>query len=347
MAARHAILALLLSASAPAAAGTFTQTNLVSDGSIPAAVTDPNLKNPWGISYPPTGPFWVSDNNSGLSTLYSGTGAIVPLVVTIPAAASGTGMGSPTGQLFNPSKDFVISAGGKTGPASFIFVTEDGTISGWNSSVNANTAVVAVDRSSKGAVYKGVAMYTDSAGDNFLLATDFHGGKVDVFDGKFNLVAEFRDHGLPTIYSPYNVAVLNGNIFVTYARVNAKRHNSVSGPGLGGIEEVTFSGHVLVRVLHGPLNAPWGLAVAPSSFGTHAGDILVGNFGSGNIAAYTPALAPRGLLKSTSGGPVTINGLWGLIDGNGGSGGNASTLYFTAGPNNEANGLLGALNYMP
>jgi len=196
-------------------------------------------------------------------------------------------------------------------------------------------------------VYKGVAMYTDSNGNNYLLATDFHGGKVDVFDGKFHLVASFRDHGLPSIYSPYNVAVLNGNIFVTYARVNAKRHDSVSGPGLGGVEEVTFSGQVLVRVLHGPLNAPWGLALAPSSFGAHAGDILVGNFGSGTIVAYTAALSPRGLLKASGGGPVTINGLWGLIDGNGGMGGDTGTLYFTAGPNYEANGLLGSLSYTP
>jgi uncharacterized protein (TIGR03118 family) len=344
MIARLSLVALMMTVALPAMAGTVTQTNLTSDGAVTAAVTDPNLKNPWGISYSPTGPFWVSDNATGLTTLYDGTGAIQSLVVTVPAAGSGTG--TPTGQLFNGTQDFVVHAGGKSGPASFIFVTEDGTISGWNFNVNPATAIVAVNRSSNGAVYKGIAMFTNN-GKNFLLATDFHGGTVDVFNSKFKLVTSFRDPTLSKAYSPYNVAVLDGNIYVTYAVVDKARHDSVSGKGKGAIEEVTFAGKTLVRYLHGQLNAPWGMTVAPASFGKYAGDILVGNFGNGWIPAFTTALAPRGVLKGAGGTPVAIDGLWALIPGNGGSGGDTSKIYFTAGINNEADGLFGSLTFSP
>jgi uncharacterized protein (TIGR03118 family) len=328
----------------PAQAAKVTQTNLTSDGAISAPVIDPNLKNPWGISYAPGGAFWVSDNATGLTTLYNTTGSIIPLVVTIPAAGGGTGTGSPTGQVFNGSKDFVVSAGGKSGAAAFIFATEDGTISGWNSSVSPNAAVVAVDRSAQGAVYKGLAFYTNSSGQNFLLATDFHGGTIDMFDASFNLVTSFRDPTLPKSYSPYNVAILGGNIFVTYAVVDKARHDSVSGPGKGAIEEISPTGQVLARSVHGQLNAPWGLALAPTGWGKLTGDILVGNFGSGWVSAFTTALAPRGLLKNPDGSLLFIDGLWGLIPGNGGSGGNANSIYFTAGTNSEADGLFGALS---
>ena len=197
------------------------------------------------------------------------------------------------------------------------------------------------------AVYKGLAYYTDATGNNYLLATNFRSGMVEVYDGTFTQVAAWRDPNMSKFYSPYNVAVLNGNIFVTYARVNALRHDSLSGPGRGAIEEVTFSGQVLVRYMHGQLNAPWGLALAPASFGKYAGDILVGNFGNGWITAFTPALAPRGLLKATGGGLVFADGLWALIPGNGGSGGNADDIYFTAGTNGEKDGLFGSLSYSP
>ena len=348
MAARHLLLALTLGTATPALAGTFTMTNLTSDGAVTAAFTDPNMKNPWGISYAPGGPFWVSDNNAGLTTLYDGTGKPQSLVVTIPSAPGDKQLGSPTGQVFNPSStDFMISAGGKSGAANFIFDTEDGTISAWSFSVNPSTAIVVVDNSSTAAVYKGLAYYTDASGANYLLATNFRAGMVEVYDSTFTKVAAWRDPTMSKFYSPYNVAVLNGNIFVTYARVNAKRHDSLSGPGRGALEEVTFSGQVLVRAFHGQLNAPWGLALAPKSFGQYAGDILVGNFGSGWITAFTPALAPRGLLKAAGGGLVFADGLWGLIPGNGGSGGSADDIYFTAGTNNEKDGLFGSLSYNP
>jgi uncharacterized protein (TIGR03118 family) len=341
------LLALLCCAVAmPALAGTVTQTNLTSDGAVPAANTDPNLKNPWGISYGPGGPFWVSDNDTGLTTLYDGAGAVQSLVVTIPPA-SGTGPGSPTGQVFNGGSEFVVSQGGKSGPAAFLFATEDGTISGWAPSVNFASAIIAVNGTDTRAVFKGIALLTDKAGKSFLLATDFRAGVVDVFDGGFNLVRAFRDPNLPAAYSPYNVAVLSTGIYVTYAVANAQRHDSVSGPGLGVVERVGFDGKILSAYRFGVLDAPWGLAVAPSSWGDLAGDILVGNFGSGTIHAFSASLQPRGALLRPNGAPLEIGGLWGLIPGNGGNAGATSDIYFSAGPHNEANGLFGSLSYTP
>ncbi len=347
MIARYASLLLLLATTSQAAAGTVTETHLVSDGVVKAAVIDPNLKNPWGISYGPGGPFWVSDNANGLSTLYAGTGAIQGLVVTIPAAAGATGAGSPTGQVFNPTSGFVISAGTHSGAASFIFATEDGTISGWNFGVSSGSAIVAVDRSGAGAVYKGLALYTDSSNTSYLLATDFHGGTVDVFDSKFNRVSSFADTTLPAGYAPYNVAVLGGNIYVTYAVQNAAKHDSVSGLGFGAVEKVSFSGKVLARSVHGLLDAPWGLALAPSSYAGFAGDLLVGNFGNGWVNVFSTGVKHIGQLRLASQAPLAINGLWALIPGNGGSGGSTDTIYFTAGPHAEADGLLGSLTFTP
>ncbi len=346
MAAKHIPLVLFLTASLPAFAGTVSQTNLVSDGATPAAVTDPNLVNPWGISFSPSGAFWVSDNGTGLTTLYNGSGAIQPLVVAIPSA-TGTGTGTPTGQVFNPTTGFSVTKNGKTGAPPFIFATEDGTISGWSPTVDSLNAVIAVNRGAKGAVYKGIALYTDKKGKSSLYATDFHGGHIDVFNSSYKRTASLRDKTLPPSYSPYNVAVLNGNIYVAYAVVDADRHDSVSGKGKGIVEEITPTGKVLATYKHGLLNAPWALSLVPTGWGTLSGDILVGNFGSGQIEAFTPALAPQGLLTTSGGTPLAIDGLWGLIPGNGGSGGAANTLYFSAGTNAEADGLFGAITYTP
>jgi uncharacterized protein (TIGR03118 family) len=344
---RNAILAFSLLTAMPAYAGSFTQTNLVSDGSIPAANTDPNLKNPWGVSFSPSGPFWVSDNNSGLTTLYNSSGAIQSLVVTIPPQHGTKALGSPTGQVFNPSStDFLVTAGGKSGAAAFLFATEDGTISGWSPSVDASEAVIAVNQHSTGASFKGLAYYTNSSGDNFLLAADLHGGVVDVFDSTFSVVTSFRDTTLESVYSPFNVAVLNGNIYVAYGWVNSKRNNVVPHPGWGVVEEVTAAGAVIQKVIGGSLNAPWGLAIAPTGFGTLGGDLLVGNFGDGRITAYNAALKSKGQIKIAK-KPLVIDGLWALIVGNGGSGGSASDVYFTSGPNKQADGLMGSLSYTP
>jgi uncharacterized protein (TIGR03118 family) len=350
MAFKTTIAALgLLAASMPAWAGSFTQTNLVSDGAVAAAVTDPNLKNPWGISYNPTGPFWVSDNATGLTTLYNGSGAIQGLVVSIPAAGGSTATGSPTGQVFNPGSQFVVSAGGKSGAAAFLFATEDGTISGWNFGVDAGKAVVAVDRSAvgAGAVYKGIALYTAGTGKTYLLATDFRNAKVDVFDGTFQLLWSFRDRTLPGDYAPYNIAAIDHKIYVTYAKQDAAKHDSISGNGLGAVEEVGLKGKVFAKSVHGALNAPWGLAVAPAGYGRYGKHLLVGNFGDGHITGFSANLTPVGQLQDAQGYPIAIEGLWGLIVGNGGSAGSASDLYFSAGPNGEADGLLGSLSYAP
>ena len=342
MAFRNTLAALALMAASPALAGSYTQTNLVSDGATNAAFTDPNLKNPWGISDSPTGDFWVSDNATGLSTLYSTNGSIVPLVVTIPAAAGGTGPGSPTGQVFYPGSGFVITEGGNSGPSVFIFATEDGTISGWNPNVDGTHAIVAVDRSGQHAVYKGLALYTDAADNVFLLATDFHNNEIDVFDSTFKLVSSITKSGLEKGYAPYNVADFGGKLFVTYAKQDKAKHDSVSGPGLGAVQEIDIHGKVRESFAHGKLNAPWGMAIAPKGFGPLTGHLLVGNFGDGRITGFTPRLKQGGTLRDASHKPIAIDGLWGLIAGNGGSGGNAADIYFAAGPHKEADGLFGA-----
>ena len=344
---KNTVLALSLLATVPAYAGTFAQTNLVSDGAIPAANTDPNLKNPWGVAFAPSGPFWVSDNNSGLTTLYNGAGAVQSLVVTIPPAPHSSSLGSPTGQVFNPSStDFVVKKGKKSGPAAFLFATEDGTISGWSPSVNAAAAIVAVNLASSGAVFKGLAYYTDSSSHNFLLAADLHGGVVDVFDSDFTLVSSFRDSSLESVYAPFNVAVLNGNIYVAYAWVNAARNDVIPHPGWGVVEQVSETGTVMQKLVGGKLNAPWGLAIAPTGFGTFGGDLLVGNFGDGRITAFNAVLKSKGQIKIGK-KALVIDGLWALIVGNGGAGGSAGDIYFTAGPNDEADGLMGSLSYAP
>jgi uncharacterized protein (TIGR03118 family) len=343
------LLAASLLAATPALAGSYVQTNLVSNVANQAAVTDPNLQNPWGISYSPTGAFWVSDNADGLTTLYNGSGAIQHLVVTIPAAATSTGPGSPTGQVFYSGTGFTVTQNGKSGSPLFIFATEDGTISGWSPSVNSGTAVIAVDRSTTGlgAVYKGLALYTDATtSQTFLLATDFRNNEIDVFDSTYNLAASFRDSTLPPGYAPYNIAVLGGKIYVTYAVQDKSKHDSRNGPHLGAVEQIDITGKVLFKSVHRRLNAPWGLAIAPAGFGPFQNDLLVGNFGDGHITAFDAKLKPVGQLE-IGGAPLAIPGLWGLIIGNGGSGGSASDIYFSAGPDNEQNGLFGSLSYTP
>ncbi len=347
------LLAPLLLVAAQASAGTVTQTNLTSDGTIKAAFTDPNLVNPWGISFSPTGNFWISDNATGLTTLYDGTGKPQSLVVTIPTAAGASGPSAPTGQVFNSSTDFTVTEAGKTGAAAFIFATENGTVSGWNPSVDVANAVQAIDNSKSGAVYKAIAI-VPTGSTNELMVTNFRSGFVEIYDANFKPVSQFRDTGakgvkaIPANYAPYNVAVLNGNIYVTYARQDHKKHDSKSAPHAGFVDQVAADGTLIKRIAsHGALNAPWGLAIAPSSFGTFAGALLVGNFGDGWINAYDTATGKYLSYLKTAHGPLAIDGLWGISPGNGGGAGSASDLYFTAGPNGETHGLFGSLTYTP
>jgi uncharacterized protein (TIGR03118 family) len=360
-------LALLLLPGA-AFAQHYTQTNLVSDIVGNAAVHDPNLVNPWGLTRSSTSPWWVSDNNSGDSTLYTGTGAIVPIngngIVTIPApknAPAGT-VAAPTGVVFNGSTDFVLPApNGKA--AVFIFVTEDGTISGWN---GGPAAVLAVDNndngSANGAVYKG-ATIAENNGVEYLYVTNFRSGHVEVYDSNFHRVAlpgeafdpggdgdhdgddRFGEQRIPRGFAPFNIQNIGGSLFVTYAKQDAARHDDVAGAGNGFVEIFTPSGRHIGHLEHGSwLNSPWGVVWTPRDFGTFSNTILVGNFESGWIAAYNGFTHKFiGFVQNSDNSVVTIDGLWSLTFGNGGTAGPANTLFFSAGPDHESHGLFGIL----
>lgn len=335
---------MLVAGALPAQAQKVTVTNLVSDGSVAAVTVDPALINPWGISYSPAGPFWVSDNNAGVSTLYDGAGNKVGLTVNIPAAGGGSG-GTATGQVYNSdAAAFKITKAGLTGSSVFLFDSEDGTISGWAPSVDGVNAIIAVDNSTSAAVYKGLAIGIRK-GHSFLYATNFFAGDVEMYDANFKLLKTFTDPTIPAGYAPYNVQNLGGTLFVTYAKQDATKHDSVSGPGLGYVDAFNLKGGFIRRVVsQGALNAPWGLDIAPAGFGALAGSLLVGNFGDGWINAYDPTTgAYKGPITNASGFPIAIRSLWGLINGNGGSGGAANTVYFSAGLKKEAHGLFGSL----
>jgi uncharacterized protein (TIGR03118 family) len=350
------------------------QTNLVSDvpGLAPANPVDPFLLNPWGLAYSPTSPFWVSDNNAGVSTLYTGTGAKIPLTmnpsmgVDIPSPDGNPTGGTPTGVVFNGGSGFVVSetVNGTTtsGIARFIWATEDGTIIGWAPNVDFNNGIIAVDNSAiptaaNGAVYKGLAIATDSSGQTLLYASNFRAGTVDVFGTDFkpdtNLPSgAFTDPNLPKGYAPFDIQVLNGKIFVTYALQNAEKHDDVAGQGHGFVDMFNLDGSGETRVVtRGLLDSPWGLAIAPASFGDLAGDLLVGNFGNGHINAFNLSQGNFGhfqaTLKDPTGNPIQIDGLWALKVGNNHAAGSSNTLFFTAGINGEADGLFGSLQAIP
>jgi uncharacterized protein (TIGR03118 family) len=319
----------------------YVQHNLVSDIAGMADHTDTNLLNPWGISFSSGSPFWISDNHSGLSTLYNSSGTPQSLVVTIPTPTNGTPPASPTGTIFNNTSGFAVNT---NGPTRFIFATEDGTISGWN---GGTAAVLKVDKSAAGTVYKGLT--AGSVGtNNYLYATDFHGGKVDVFDstyGAVTLAGSFTDSTIPVGFAPFGIQNIGGQIYVTYAMQDVNKHDDVRGPGNGYVNVFDSSGHMLRRLAsQGVLNSPWGVALAPKGFGGFAGALLVGNFGDGRINAFDQAAgAWLGTVNDTNGTPFSVNGLWGIAFGNGGNGGDTHTLYFTAGLNAEADGLFGSL----
>jgi uncharacterized protein (TIGR03118 family) len=337
--------------SAPEPPQQYTQTNLVSNLTGVAAVTDPNLANVWGLSRSSTGDWWVSDNTTGLSTLYSGTtGAITPLVVTIPPSdPNTTSTGSPTGTVFNGTADFAIAKGK---PALFLFSTEDGTISGWNPGVNPGKAIITVNEGTA-SVFKGLTIAQASINGPlgyYLYAANFRKGQVSVYNTFFqhNTVAEqnFARFHAPAGYAPFNVQNIGDDIYVAYAKQDSVKHDEIDGAGLGLVAVFHADGCLIQVLQSGPwFNAPWGLAVAPSDFGAYSHDVLVGNFGSGEILAFDPVSGSyRGVLRDANSNPIKIPGLWGLSFGNGTvPGGPATTLYFGAGPDNEANGLFGTL----
>lgn len=334
------VLVAIALSSLPAIGQKTQVTNLTSDIALVGAFQDTNLVNPWGMSDSPVGPWWVSDNGTGLSTLYDGTGKPQALVVTIPSA-SGSGKGTPTGQVFNSTGQFKI--GGTS--ASFIFVTQDGTISGWSSGTN---AAIAVNNSGSGAVYKGVAL-SSAGGNNYLYVANFNNGTVDVFDQNFAPFSfgagSFTDSTVPAGFAPFNVAnVGNGQLAVTYAKQDANKQNDVPGIGNGYITIYDTSGNLQFRLAHVLFaNSPWGVVVAPSGFGGFSGDFLVGMFRSGAIAAYTPTGNFVGLFYNVANFALATDGIWGMGFGNGSSSGPKTTLFFVAGPFNQAHGIFGSM----
>jgi len=354
--------ALATAIAAPGPAGTYLVHNLVSDLPDTADFQDKNLVNPWGITASATGPFWVGNNGTSTSTVYSTNGTPSSLVVTIPTPSLPTG-GAVTGVISNSLPVFNVTSGGKTKSSSFIFCTEDGTISGWSPTVSATAAVIAVDQSASGAVFKGCVVGGTGGGAIFgtgplLYVTDFHNGKVDVFDGNFNPLVSataFVDPQIPAGFAPFGIAAFGSNIYVTYAKQDAAKHDDVAGAGNGYVDVFDGSGTLLKRLIPGgALNSPWGMAMAPASFGTFGGALLVGNFGGGTINAFDPATGNLlGTLQDNTGHNIPIPGLWGLYFGNGGKGGDPATLYFTAGiagpygETPESHGLFGSIQAAP
>jgi uncharacterized protein (TIGR03118 family) len=349
----------------------YVQTNLVSDIPGMAATPDPHLKNPWGLSAGAKSPFWVSNNNDGTSTLYTGQGAIVPLVVTIPTNTITTPptLGSPTGTVANTfGSGFDVKPGDPTTSAFFLFDTEDGQIDAW---AGGKTATVKVTNNNAG--FKGLTLGTDSNGNNLLYAADFTQGTIDVYDQNFlqvqgaaggstgpspiKLKGNFNDPNLPKGYAPFNIQELNGNLYVEYAIFDPTTTEGLPGKGLGIVDVYSNDG-VLLTPKHliksgGVLNAPWGVALAPANFGGFSNDLLVGNFGDGRINAFDSHGNFEGTLKLANGQPFQEDDLWALRFGNGATdkAGNivapTTTLYFTAGINDEKDGLFGSLQAVP
>jgi uncharacterized protein (TIGR03118 family) len=384
-----AVFLSYLGTPAPVKAGGYDETDLVANklkltdknGIVHNAdVIDQNLKNPWGLTAGPTTPFWVSDNNAGVATLYGvavggKSVTINPLVVSIPTPISSSG-GAPTGAVFNIALGagaFKITDGIHTAPAVFLFATEDGTIVGWNPGVDptgrfggpggvSTQGVIAVDNSGNnftnpnpssqtGAVYKGIAMSTDANGQTRLYVTNFRSGMVEMYSDGFMALGSgpaFVDPKLPDSYAPFNIVNINGALFVTFAKQNADKHDDVAGQGHGFVDVFELDGTFRQRFAqHGQLNSPWGVAQAPTNFGALSGDLWIGNFGNGQINAYNPDSGEFiDKVRNPKGQAIVIDGLWALKVGTAATGG-TQTLFFTAGPNGETDGLFGSLTPHP
>jgi uncharacterized protein (TIGR03118 family) len=330
------LLAALSFTAAFARADTYSWTNLQSD--IPGVAThvDPNLINPWGMAASSGGTIWVSDNGAGVSTLYSQDGTARSLVVTIPTAARNKAQGNPTGVVFNSTSFFKVTLNGNSQPGRFIFVSEDGSISGWNPALDGTHAIIAVDNGTNNgtnrAVYKGATLGV-ADGHNFLYVTNFRSGQVETYNENFKQVNPngFADPNLPAGYAPFGIRNINGEIFVTYALQDAKRTDDVAGPGNGFVNVFDTSGNLIRRLVSkGNLNAPWGLALVDD-------ELWVGNFGDGRINNYDPTTgAFLETIGRADGTPLEFDGLWDLLPlGDG--------VYFTAGIADEEHGLFGLI----
>lgn len=361
----------------------YAVSNLVSDGKVPADRIDPSFRNPWGLAASSGSPFWVTVNRSGTTAIFDGSGNQIPALMyvnvpglpgqngaSVPAAGS-----APTGIVFNDTTvdptAFTITSGTASAPAVFLFATQQGTISGWNPDVSpdgsspSDRAIIAIDQSGAHAVYKGLTLYAIPAGSalaqgQYLFATNFHSGKIEVYDKQFHPVTvpagAFQDPTMPAGYAPFGIQVLNGNLYVTYAQQGPAKQNDVAGAGHGYVDVYNASGYLVQRLggggVQNELNSPWGLAQAPADFGRFSNDILVGNFGDSHVSAFDPTTgAFVGQLTNALGQPLVLNGgqtsgkgLWALRFGNGAKSGPANTLFFTSGINNQNDGLFGSLS---
>jgi uncharacterized protein (TIGR03118 family) len=327
----------LPSATSAAEPNFYVVSNLVSDEPGVAGTVDPQLVNAWGLDALATSPWWVADNGTDVSTLYQANGTKVALEVSIPG-------GAPTGLVGNAGSNFVVTNGVVSGIARFIFATETGVIAGWSPAVAVTQAVVAVNNPD--AIYKGLAI----AGDR-LYAADFHNARVDVFGPTFNPIVDpdaFVDPKLPGGFAPFGIQNIGGTIYVAYAKQDEAAEDEIAGQGQGFVDAFDTSGNLLGRVAtHGQLNAPWGLAQAPANFGRFSNDLLVGNFGDGEINAFekqSNGFHFRGTLRDADNKPIAIDGLWALQFGKGSAAsGPTNTLFFTAGPDGETHGLFGTI----
>ena len=324
---------------APTITSAFTTQAIVADAGTGAAHTDANLVNAWGIAFNPTGFVWVANNGTSTSTLYDGDGVPQTLVVAVPD--------NPTGIVFNGSTDFKVTANGVTGASPFIFVGESGTVSGWSPAVDRTHAITAVDTGGT-ALYKGLAIGA-YAGANYVYAADFRNNRIDVYDAAFKkatLPGTFTDPNLPAGYAPFGIQASGDRIYVAYAQRAASGDDEVKGAGLGVVDVYDTAGNLVRRVASGgALNAPWGLAVAPANFGDFSNALLVANFGDGRINAYNPATGTFiGTLAKSDKTPIVIDGLWGIAFGNGVNKQPTNTLFYTAGPGDEAHGAYGRID---
>jgi uncharacterized protein (TIGR03118 family) len=354
-----ALLALSLASSLPALAdsqggNSYLQHNLVSNVPGAADKVDPQLVNGWGIAFNPAAVVWVSDNGSGVSTLYDGLGNKQSLVVTIPAV-NGAGQGVPTGITFNVTNDFLVTVPNSNPPpapptidvaAKFLFATEDGGIFAWGPGLTTAVQKVPAAGAATTAVYKGIAIAGDGGAHFMVYAADFHNMKIDVFDNGFNPVVVaggFADPNIPAGFGPFNIMNIGGTLYVAYALKEANGDDEVAGAGLGFVDAFDADGVLLARVAtRGKLNAPWGMALAPAGFGKFSNALLVGNFGDGTINAFDLKNGTSlGQLRDTNGNVLAIDGLWGLAFGNGVLSQPTDVLFFAAGPNDEGDGLYG------
>ncbi|HEX4508853.1 MAG TPA: TIGR03118 family protein [Burkholderiaceae bacterium] len=324
--------------------GQYVANALVSDSGAGALHADADLVNAWGLAFNPGGYGWVSDEATGVSTLYDGNGVAQSPTVTLPTGAA------PTGIVYNGTAGFSFTFDGQSGPPLFLWDTIDGTIAAWAPDIAATQAVTVVDNSGTGAVYTGLAIGVDANQAPLLFAANFGAGRVDVFDAGFQDVSPvggFVDPAVPAGYAPFGIQQIGGNIYVAWAQVDPASGREVHAAGAGVLDAFDPAGHLLATLVAagGALDAPWGIALAPSNFGPQSNQLVVGNFGDGTLHAYSPTTgALAGQIMNDDQSPIVIDGLWGIAFGNGLATQPTNTLFYAAGPGGGAHGTYGRID---